>query len=260
MKLIKIPFGGGGLGKGNKASEAPDKIIEQLKDLYSNEEGIEFKYVADEVKVIPNNVEETNQNIIKKVSELKEKCILLGGDHSITYACFKGYSKNFPNSGLIVFDAHADVENDFSPPSQEDYLRVLIEEGHLDKDKVIIIGLRNWHDNEIKYLEEKKIKYFNMKKLFEMGIKEACDTVMETAMQWENLYLSIDIDAVDPAFAPGTGYNEPGGLTSRQMIYFLQRLKKMRNLRMIDLVEVNPSLDCCNLTAKLAAKLVVELS
>jgi len=83
---------------------------------------------------------------------------------------------------------------------------------------------------------------------------------METARGWGAFYLSIDIDVIDPAFAPGTGFREPGGLTSREMIYFIQRLKRLKNLKMTDITEVNPSKDSADLTVKLAAKLVKELA
>ena len=73
---------------------------------------------------------------------------------------------------------------------------------------------------------------------------------METARQWPALYISIDIDAVDPAFAPGTGYIEPAGLTSRELIYLVQRFKLLKNLKMVDLVEINPEKDFTTKTPK----------
>jgi agmatinase len=83
---------------------------------------------------------------------------------------------------------------------------------------------------------------------------------MSVARQWPKAYLSIDIDVLDPAFAPGTGYAEPGGLTTREMVYMLQRLKLLRNIGMADLVEVNPEKDIQGMTAKAASKLIIELS
>lgn len=259
MKIIKISFSGGSLGKNNGAELAPDEIVKQMHDLFLNEDGVKPVFDIDEVKVESANIEETNKNIFEKVKQIREKAILLGGDHSITYACFKGFAVNNSGAGLIIFDAHPDCETDFDPPTQEDYVRMLIKEKIVDKDKVIIIGIRNWHDYEKEYLIENKIRFFNMKQIFDIGVSHVCDTVMETAMKWPALYLSIDIDAVDPAFAPATGYIEPGGLSSRQMIYFLQRLKKLKNFRMADIVEVNPKKDVNCITSKLAAKFVVEL-
>ena len=77
----------------------------------------------------------------------------------------------------------------------------------------------------------------------------------------KELYVSVDIDVIDPAFAPSTGYPEPGGLTSRQFIYLAQRIKKIKTLKSIDLVEINETKDKENnsLTIKLGAKIVAEL-
>jgi arginase family enzyme len=77
----------------------------------------------------------------------------------------------------------------------------------------------------------------------------------------KELYVSIDIDVIDPAFAPSTGYPEVGGLTSRQFIYLIQRINKIKNLRAIDLVEINEKQDKQNnnLTINLGAKILAEL-
>ena len=83
---------------------------------------------------------------------------------------------------------------------------------------------------------------------------------MAAAKNFSHLYISIDIDAVDPAFAPGTGYPEPAGLTSRQLLHMLHRLKNLKNINIIDIVEVNPKKDINNMTSKLAAKILVELN
>ena len=97
-----------------------------------------------------------------------------------------------------------------------------------------------------------------MKNLF-LNIDNACDSVMEICRQFNELYLSIDIDVLDPSFAPGTGYLEPGGLSTRELIYFIQRIKLLKNLKRIDLTEVNPEKDINDITVKNAAKIISEL-
>ncbi|MEA3430616.1 MAG: arginase family protein [Nanoarchaeota archaeon] len=258
MKLIKISSDQGALDK-KGSDKAPDKIIRGMYDLYLNEFGKFNEFEIDSVDIVKSNIDETNANIFEKIKSLNEHAVLVGGDHSITYSTFKAFALNNPGAGLIVFDAHPDCENNFSPPSHEDFLRVLIEERIVDASKVIIIGLRNWHKNEYDYLQSKKIKYFNMKEISEKGVREVCDSAMYVAKQWPAIYVSIDIDVVDPAFAPGTGYCEPGGLTSRELLYFLQRMKNFKNLKMVDLVEINPDKDMNGITVKLGSKIVKEL-
>ncbi len=259
MKLIKIPFAGGGLGKAESAEKGPDKVIEQMHDLFLNESGFNPKFEIDEIKVDNSNIDETNKAIFEKISSLNGKAIIIGGDHSITYSCFKAFAKNNPGAGLVIFDAHPDLEVGLDTPTQEDYTRLLIKEGVLDPKKLVLIGLRNWHGYELEFAKQNNIKCFDMKKIAQIGVSEVCDTVMEQVNSWPAVYLSIDIDAVDPAFAPGTGYREPGGLTSRELLTMLQRLKRLKNLGMIDLVEIAPDKDVADLTSKLGAKIVKEL-
>lgn len=258
MKILKVGFSLRNFGGGKGSEEAPDAIERELKNIYCSENGFNKIYFFDRVNINFENIEETNKSIFNAILG-KSNLIILGGEHSITYSCFKAFAKGNKNFGLVVFDAHPDVVNNFSPPTQEDYLRVLIEEGMLNKDNVVLIGLRNFHSIEIEYLKANYIKYFDMKRIFDDGVENICDILMEIILKWEKFYLSIDIDAVDPAYAPGTGHIEPGGLTSRELIYFVQRLKKMKNLGIVDIVEVNPSKDINNMTCKLAGKIIKEL-
>jgi hypothetical protein len=89
-------------------------------------------------------------------------------------------------------------------------------------------------------------------------VDNIADTILEFANQKE-VYVSIDIDVVDPAFAPATGYPECGGLTSRQIIYLIQRINKIKKLRAIDIVEINSEKDKTGLTTKLGVKILSEL-
>ena len=252
MKIVKVKSSQGCLGKNKGCEKAPDEIVKELENFYLNEKGFRKDFESVDCEVVENNIEETNQNIMNIEGD-----VFLGGDHSITYASFIGFAKKFTNPGLIIFDAHPDCENNFKPPSHEDFVKVLIEDGFLKKENLIIVGVRNWHKKEFYYLKENKIKYFVMKNMKDM--EDVCDSVMELSNNFDGLYLSIDIDCVDPAFAPGTGFIEPGGMSSRDLIYFVQRLKLLRNLKRADIVEVNPDKDVNGMTVRLAAKVLGEL-
>ncbi len=257
MKIIKIPFGGGGLGHGDGAKHAPEQIEKQLKEIFTNESGLVPFFSFESVDVDNSNIELSHKNIFEKIKTINEKCIILGGDHSISNPCFKAFKENNSKAGIVVFDAHPDLMSSVGVRSQEDWLRDLID-NKLVED-VILIGLRSNDPEENEYIKEKKITAYPMKLIFSNEIENICDAVMEKIKDWNAVYLSIDIDAVDPAFAPGTGYQEPGGLSSRELIYFIQRLNKLKNIKMIDIVEVNPEKDINNMTSKLAAKIMGEL-
>lgn len=255
MKIIKVPFSAGALGKNCGTKKAPDTIIKQLENIYANENGIICDFNIDKIKIEKNNIERTNKNIEKKVSELIENAIFLGGDHSITYSIVKSLKKKNKNFNLVILDAHPDLMKDFTTPTHESYLRELIEQKIIDPKKVIILGIRNWDIEEIKFLKLNNISFFSMKQIFKEGIFN----IVKKLNLNTKIYLSIDIDVVDPVEAIGTGYSEHGGMSSRELIYIIQNLKKHNSIISSDIVEVNPAKDVNNITSSLAAKIISEL-
>ena len=259
MKIIKVPFSGGGLGHGNGSNLAPDVIVKQLENIFSNESGIECKFEVDSdlINLDENNIAESHKRIQSKSEKISECSVYLGGDHSITCPIVKGFSKNNSDFQFIVFDAHPDLMDDFDPPTQEDYLRVLIEQGIIKPENIFIFGIRNWDKEELNYLLDKGVMYLSCKDIFSQGFNKS----VEKLLDWikKDIYLSIDIDVVDPVEAIGTGYIEHGGLSSRELIFVIQKLVETNKIKMIDLVEVNPEKDIKDMTSILAAKILAEL-
>jgi agmatinase len=261
MKIVKIPSSQGGLDKAKGSEKAPDMVISKTKELFMSEDGVLPVFDVDCVNVVESNFEETNKNIYSKaLSVLKDNVrpLFLGGDHSVTFPIVKAFSSVYPeNPGVIIFDAHPDAENDFV--THEDLLCALVNQNVIKKENIILVGTRNWDKNEIDFIQKNKIKYFPMKEIMKDGIHEVSESIMSIAKKFSALYVSIDIDVLDPAFAPGTGYMEPGGLSTRELLFFLHRLKRMNNLKAYDVVEINPSKDINDITSKVGAKILVEL-
>ncbi len=256
MQVVKVPTSQGGLEKSG-SEQAPDSIINELSNTWSNTQGIKPFYDVTEMDL----KEETDiPKIHKKIFSLAKNpnSIFLGGDHSITFSLFKAFSSANKGAGLVVFDAHPDVFSQFDFATHGDWLKFLLEEKIVLPENVMVIGIRNSDKKELDYLKEKKILNIPMHRLFN-NIEDSCDSIMEFANKLPSFYLSIDIDVVDPAFAPGTGYPEPCGLSSSEILYFVKRLKLLKGLRAADIVEVSPQFDINNITSKLAAKLVLEL-
>jgi agmatinase len=263
MKLVKVPFSAGGLGKTKGCEQGPDKIIEKLKEFHLNESGMLINPDVEEIEVNQSNMDETFNNIVNGAKETlaeSTKPVFIGGDHSITYPLVKGFAEVNDNPGVIIFDAHPDCESDFEAITHEDLVNGLVNKGIIKKENIILIGIRNWHKDEYQFLKENNIKYFTMKEISKEGLHEISDSVMSVAKNFGSLYISIDIDVLDPAFAPATGYPEPGGLTTRELLYFILRLKNLQNIKAYDLVEVNPTKDKEDITSKVAAKIVAELT
>ncbi|MBU2104747.1 MAG: arginase family protein [Nanoarchaeota archaeon] len=265
MFIVKIPLISN-LGKIKGCEKAPNEILKELKNISSKEQGklIDLQSLdLEEIHLDNGNIEESNKLVYKNSFEIfqeKPKVVFLGGDHSVSYSLTRAFLDYCQNSEkypcLIVFDAHADCMNSTKEPAHDAWLRKLIEEGFSTKN-ILLVGARNLLKEEIKFLKEKNIRTISMNQLLE-NLEDSCEIIMEFAHNKE-LYVSIDIDVVDPAFAPATGCPEPGGLSSREFIYIIQRISKMKNLRAVDIVEINPDKDEKNLTVKLAAKVLAEL-
>jgi arginase family enzyme len=246
MEIYGIGFSNGSLGKNLGCERAPEELSKLIKgNIFKN------------IDVFEDNLDKTHESIFNSLRNIK-KGIIIGGDHSITYSCFKAFAFSRANAGLIIFDAHPDVEGDFKV-SHEDYLRCLINENILDASRVVLIGVRKISKEEREYLNAKKILYFDMRKIIEIGAEDICTLVMEKAIEWDNLYLSIDIDVCDPAFAPGTGYIEPGGISSAELLYFISRIKRMKNFGFADIVEINPAKDINKITISLGMNIIGEI-
>jgi arginase family enzyme len=270
MFVVKVP-GINGLGKTHGCEKAGNEILKTVKEeIFTNESGKPIdigKIDLEEIHLDNSNLEIANKLIYKNASEIfksKEKTIFLGGDHSISYSLTRAFLDYCENEGrepcLIIFDAHPDcmplTKGTERYPNHEEWLRDLIEQGFPTRN-ILLVGIRNSDLQEIEFLKEKNIRTISMNSLLE-NLEEMCEVIMEFSDKKE-LYISLDIDVVDPAFAVGTGYKEPGGLTSRQFIYIIQRLNKIKNLKAVDLVEINPEKDINNLTVKLGAKILAEL-
>ncbi|MBS3146338.1 arginase family protein [Candidatus Woesearchaeota archaeon] len=257
MDVVKIRSSQGSLGKNLGCEKAPDLIIEKFNEMFLNENYFSSEINVYDITIYESNIEKTNESILNEAKRF-DKAIFLGGDHSITYNLFNAFSSKFRNTGLLIFDAHPDCEVYTDIAAHEDFVRKLIDDMLLEKENVILVGLRIFSENEIKFLKDNKIKFFSMKDIFN-DLQNVCDEIMELSRNFDGLYLSIDIDVVDPAYAPGTGYLEVGGLSSRELLYFIQRIKLLKNLKFIDIVEINPKKDINNMTVMLGAKILKEL-
>jgi len=263
MFIVKIPL----TNRQTKGCEkTPNEILKELKNISSKEQGkpIDLQSLnLEEIHVDNSDIEKSSELIYKNAFEIfgeKPKTIFLGGDYSISYPITRAFLDWCQNSGkepcLIVFDAHADCINLISRQTRDRWLKKLIEEG-FPSENILLVGVRNMQKDEIQFLKEKEIRIISINQLLE-NLQDSCEIIMEFAHNKE-LYVSIDIDVVDPAFAPAIDCPEPGGLSSREFIYIIQRISKMKNLRVVDIVGINPDKDEKNSTVKLGAKILAEL-
>lgn len=264
MFVVKVPGINGEKSKG--CERAGNAILESLREIYSNEQGILIDadlLDLEEIHLDNSNLKLTNKLIYEnslEIFETKPKTIFLGGDHSITYSIAKAFLDNCKNNKreacLIVFDSHPDCkETKEKYPNNREWLRKLIEEG-FPKQNILLVGVRNYTKEEMIFLKQNNIRMITMNQLLE-DLPDTCDIIMEFS-HGKELYFSIDADVIDPVFVPAVSYPEPGGLTTRQFIYLIQRINKIKNLKAVDIVEINPLKDKDGLSIKFGAKILSE--
>ena len=173
--------------------------------------------------------------------------LTLGGDHSITYPVVKAVAKAHPAIDILHFDAHADIYDEFEGDKYSHacpFARILEENL---TENITQVGIRTLNTHQ----KEQAIK-------FNVDIREMRNLKTDDLVMFKNpLYISLDMDVFDPAFAPGVSHHEPGGMSSRQVIDIIQQIKSP--IIGADIVEYNPQRDNNDITGALAAKLLKEI-
>ena len=220
--------------------------------------------VADygDLSVNPLSIEGTFERItgeLKGVLDADTIPLCVGGDHSILLPILRAIHAKHGPVALIQLDAHSDTWDEYwgIKYSHGTPVRRAIEEGLVDMPRLLQIGLRGqlYDEKDLEYAERHRISVITSEEFHEQGLP----LVREKLKPVENrkVYLSLDIDVVDPAFAPGTGTPQVGGLSSVQILELVRALRGL-NLVGCDLVEVSPQFDSAEITSLLAANLLFE--
>lgn len=196
----------------------------------------------------------------RQVAGLPNTPIVLGGDHSISIPVLQAQRERFAGKrlGLLWLDAHPDLCDVFTGHklSHACVLRRGLEFGIQPQD-VCLVGLRSWEEQEIDLIENGGLNVYSAAQVAEQGMERVAREVYEVLRGCEAVHISVDIDCLDPAFAPGTGIPEAGGLTSREVITLIQSLQGLP-LVGLDLVEVAPPLDPSEATVFAALRIIME--
>jgi len=174
--------------------------------------------------------------------------IVLGGDHSITYPLVRAARRRFPKLAILHLDAHGDLYDTFEGNKYSHacpFARIMEERL---ADRLVQVGIRTMNKHQREQADRFGVEVVTMRDWNE-------DRVFSFA---EPLYVSVDLDALDPAFAPGVAHREPGGLSTRQLLAIIQRVRA--TVIGADVVECNPKLDPAGITPWAAAKIVRELA
>ena len=188
------------------------------------------------------------EKITSKNLKTNQALITLGGDHSITYPILKAFNKVYGPVDILHIDAHCDLYDEFEGDKYSHacpFARIM--ENKLAK-RLVQVGIRTLSTHQKEQAEKYGVEMIQMK-----------DFDLAQLPSFENpIYLSLDIDSLDPAFAPGVSHHEPGGLSTRELLHIIQGI----NVPILgaDIVEYNPTRDCNEMTAMVSAKLLKEIA
>ena len=188
------------------------------------------------------------ENITAELRKQNKQMIILGGEHLITLGSFSCFPKD---TGYVVFDAHYDLRDQYADIklSHAAYLRRLVEKR--GPENIVHVGARAFVKEELAFLKENKIRTVSYKEIRDGNGPKLLQDITST---FDSLYLSLDLDVLDPAFAPGVGNPEAVGISSREL-YDLVTTLQNKKIVAADIVELNPTYDN-GATASMAAKMI----
>lgn len=257
------------------SSKAPESIRNITNNIgYTTEMGFHvpnFKAVdVGNVEIEPVNVDKnliTIYNFINEFYDQNEKIIpiMVGGDHFCTYPVVRAVGDQLKKKGgfgVLIFDAHLDFYNEWDKGvySHATTSHRIYDLEYINSENLLIVGTRDIDIEELELVNSENIYHLNAYQIID-GLDNYIAKILTflKLKNLKNLYVSIDIDVLDPSIAPGTGYAIPGGFSYREMWKILQEVAANFNIVGFDFVEVSPNLDLENkMTCILAAKLIIE--
>ena len=275
--IIGAPFDGGtsyrsGARLGPSAIRATDYLphdgsrphlatrVDALKDIEVKDAGDVEMYSGD-----VNKSCEALEKVVEQVAKNGAIPFILGGDHTVTWPNATGVAKaiGWGKIAVLHFDAHADT-GDIAFGSLVGHgqpMRRLIDSGAVKGNKFYQIGLRGYWPPEdiLNWMAKQQMRSYEMSEIVARGFETVLDEVIkESIKDVDGIFLSVDIDVVDPGSAPGTGTPEPGGLTSRQLLDAVRKISVELPVVGMDIVEVSPAYDHAEITSLLANRVALE--
>ena len=259
--ILSVPDEKGGRSYRKGSSQGPDRIrsVSNEREVFhrlgkkivsATQTGEIGKKIYDHGNVKRKHLASSVEHVIHNDKFL----VTLGGDHSITSEILKGVDRVKKKVSVVYFDAHPD----FICSSKHYYGSVVcdIEKyKNIDFSSSIEIGMRQPEPEELVNIRKKHLTTITPLDIETKGIEFAVKQIKKKINK--NFYISVDMDVIDPAFAPGVSTPVPGGLASMKVMYMLKELAKLKPLG-LDVVEVCPRYDVNDMTSHLAGRLVAE--
>ncbi|UJL46086.1 formimidoylglutamase [Virgibacillus sp. NKC19-16] len=254
------------------ASFAPGTIRAALQNYttYSGESGYELMDpILDlgDIYMDPTDVIGNQERIGEGLSdvfstEAAENWMILGGDHSISYSSIKAFAAG-KRVGVIQFDAHHDLRNtEDGGPTNGTPFRRLLEDGIINGENLVQIGIRDFTNAAAyaDYAKEQGLGIYTMGDVDNLGITEILrKEIQRLAGGVDLIYVSVDMDVLDQAFAPGCPAIGPGGMDSKTLLEGITLAAKHEKVKAMDIVEIDPTIDFRNMTSRVAAYVMLQV-
>ncbi|HWC30008.1 MAG TPA: agmatinase family protein [Dehalococcoidia bacterium] len=271
VAVLGAPFDGGTTYRsGTRFGPQGIRKISALYGPYSFELGVDLREsltVCDvgDIFTIPANIEKTFDQISKATAHVFESGafpIVLGGDHSIGYPTVRGVAERLNGKlGIIHFDRHVDTqETDLDERMHTTPWFHATDIPNVPAKNLVQIGIGGWQAPRpgVKVGRERGTTIMTVTDCVEMGIEDAAKRALEVA--WDGVdavWLSFDVDCLDAAFVPGTGWPEPGGFLPREVLKFIQLIAEMP-LAGMEVVECAPPYDNAEITSLIATRVICD--
>jgi guanidinobutyrase len=214
--------------------------------------------------VVLANAEKTFARAERDIGEILEAGAVpatLGGDHSITIPAVRAVSERVDDPGLILIDTHLDTAEEVGGETLNHCCPITraVDAGFAPS-KIALLAISGWMNprTELRYCRERGITVIWLEDIWEGGVAAALERALEVAGAGDDgIYLSVDVDSLDAAYAPGTCVPTPGGLTSRELLELVRGVAR-RGLAGVDVVEAAPSLDATSATAAIAGRVIMD--
>jgi agmatinase len=195
------------------------------------------------------------RKLVTNIASSGKLPIMIGGDHSLSTEAIQAVSNAIGKKlSLLYFDAHPDFVSSY----RNYYGSILADSSQsLNFRKSMLIGTRSAEPEELENVKKVGMRVINPLEILELGVKSVAQIIREVT-SGSKVYVSVDLDCIDPAFAPGVSVPSPGGLSSIDLLYLLNKAVSAGNVVAIDIVELAPDYDINDATAMLAARIMSE--
>jgi agmatinase len=274
VAILGAPFDGGTTYRaGTRFGPQGIRKISALYGTYSFELGVDLRESISmcdlgDVFTIPGNIEKTFDQVSKGVGHVYASGafpVVLGGDHSLGFATVRGVAQNMNGKklGILHFDRHVDTqETDLDERMHTTPWFHATNIPNVPAKNLVQIGIGGWQAPRpgVKSGRERQTTIMTVTDCVEMGIENAAKQALEVAFDGvDAVWFSFDVDCLDAAFVPGTGWPEPGGFLPREVLKFLQIIADTKPLAGMEIVECSPPYDAAEITSLMATRVICDV-